>query len=191
MTMITPSYLGETIEYSSLHACRSTLEDPTTVTSRSSFGDRQTPVARGRRLSRLQATPRITSNRSSWWNQREKLTFRTSLWLGVVCGSFWRGQPDMVQPSVNIGLLGARPLIQVRECRGKGRPGGRARTRGGSVIIRGSPPLPMSCMRFGMTPARGTSRSLWPLSPSHNKSALGWGLVDAGRVAQSTETSQN
>ena len=32
MTMITPSYLGETIEYSSLHACRSTLEDPTTGT---------------------------------------------------------------------------------------------------------------------------------------------------------------
>ena len=33
MTMITPSYLGETIEYSSLHACRSTLEDPTTPQS--------------------------------------------------------------------------------------------------------------------------------------------------------------
>lgn len=32
MTMITPSYLGETIEYSSLHACRSTLEDPTAST---------------------------------------------------------------------------------------------------------------------------------------------------------------
>ena len=32
MTMITPSYLGETIEYSSLHACRSTLEDPTEKT---------------------------------------------------------------------------------------------------------------------------------------------------------------
>ena len=31
MTMITPSYLGDTIEYSSLHACRSTLEDPTAV----------------------------------------------------------------------------------------------------------------------------------------------------------------
>ena len=31
MTMITPSYLGETIEYSSLHACRSTLEDPTVI----------------------------------------------------------------------------------------------------------------------------------------------------------------
>ena len=28
MNMITPSYLGETIEYSRLHACRSTLEDP-------------------------------------------------------------------------------------------------------------------------------------------------------------------
>ena len=35
MTMITPSYLGETIEYSSLHACRSTLEDPTDLL----FGD--------------------------------------------------------------------------------------------------------------------------------------------------------
>ena len=34
MTMITPSYLGETIEYSSLHACRSTLEDPTAVMAR-------------------------------------------------------------------------------------------------------------------------------------------------------------
>ena len=33
MTMITPSYLGETIEYSSLHACRSTLEDPTLLRS--------------------------------------------------------------------------------------------------------------------------------------------------------------
>ena len=33
MTMITPSYLGETIEYSSLHACRSTLEDPTYTTN--------------------------------------------------------------------------------------------------------------------------------------------------------------
>ena len=36
MTMITPSYLGETIEYSSLHACRSTLEDPTRI-SRARF----------------------------------------------------------------------------------------------------------------------------------------------------------
>ena len=34
MTMITPSYLGETIEYSSLHACRSTLEDPTERTDK-------------------------------------------------------------------------------------------------------------------------------------------------------------
>ena len=34
MTMITPSYLGETIEYSSLHACRSTLEDPILALSR-------------------------------------------------------------------------------------------------------------------------------------------------------------
>ena len=34
MTMITPSYLGETIEYSSLHACRSTLEDPTDIATK-------------------------------------------------------------------------------------------------------------------------------------------------------------
>ena len=34
MTMITPSYLGETIEYSSLHACRSTLEDPTEIVTK-------------------------------------------------------------------------------------------------------------------------------------------------------------
>ena len=38
MTMITPSYLGETIEYSSLHACRSTLEDPTLFTHTFAFG---------------------------------------------------------------------------------------------------------------------------------------------------------
>ena len=37
MTMITPSYLGETIEYSSLHACRSTLEDPTEFTLAANF----------------------------------------------------------------------------------------------------------------------------------------------------------
>ena len=42
MTMITPSYLGETIEYSSLHACRSTLEDPTW--RRQPAGVRHTPV---------------------------------------------------------------------------------------------------------------------------------------------------
>ena len=46
MTMITPSYLGETIEYSSLHACRSTLEDPTSDYSYGSLlpkpcGDRE------------------------------------------------------------------------------------------------------------------------------------------------------
>ena len=38
MTMITPSYLGETIEYSSLHACRSTLEDPTGTAPASDLG---------------------------------------------------------------------------------------------------------------------------------------------------------
>ena len=44
MTMITPSYLGETIEYSSLHACRSTLEDPTSVRTRRSSNGRNAAV---------------------------------------------------------------------------------------------------------------------------------------------------
>ena len=47
MTMITPSYLGETIEYSSLHACRSTLEDPTAaLRGRGSSAWRSRPVPR-------------------------------------------------------------------------------------------------------------------------------------------------
>ena len=43
MTMITPSYLGETIEYSSLHACRSTLEDPTAKRLAQTETDAATP----------------------------------------------------------------------------------------------------------------------------------------------------
>ena len=48
MTMITPSYLGETIEYSSLHACRSTLEDPTGWNLRpwKHFSHEQRPIIR-------------------------------------------------------------------------------------------------------------------------------------------------
>ena len=41
MTMITPSYLGETIEYSSLHACRSTLEDPTLEYSHGKLAEKE------------------------------------------------------------------------------------------------------------------------------------------------------
>ena len=50
MTMITPSYLGETIEYSSLHACRSTLEDPTR-TRRSPVGSEDDALNGGGRPS--------------------------------------------------------------------------------------------------------------------------------------------
>ena len=45
MTMITPSYLGETIEYSSLHACRSTLEDPTLSRFSPRYGERLKGIA--------------------------------------------------------------------------------------------------------------------------------------------------
>ena len=54
MTMITPSYLGETIEYSSLHACRSTLEDPTIPSAIGS--ERLARVSRG-----LRSTPAVTA----------------------------------------------------------------------------------------------------------------------------------
>lgn len=54
MTMITPSYLGETIEYSSLHACRSTLEDPTRGWA--------AVASRRRALSRDQPVTAITSS---------------------------------------------------------------------------------------------------------------------------------
>ena len=46
MTMITPSYLGETIEYSSLHACRSTLEDPIILSPHKSGTDWPEDTAR-------------------------------------------------------------------------------------------------------------------------------------------------
>ena len=46
MTMITPSYLGETIEYSSLHACRSTLEDPTVLGCVTPVGDQGGDIAK-------------------------------------------------------------------------------------------------------------------------------------------------
>ena len=58
MTMITPSYLGETIEYSSLHACRSTLEDPTDW---SRLGERSVGSWRAR-----PAAARLTMKTWSW-----------------------------------------------------------------------------------------------------------------------------
>ena len=50
MTMITPSYLGETIEYSSLHACRSTLEDPTGCTTESCWMRKQNSATNSRSI---------------------------------------------------------------------------------------------------------------------------------------------
>ena len=63
MTMITPSYLGETIEYSSLHACRSTLEDPT-IPPRFSWRSALLDLSRQDRTSRR--------NRKKRLNQRNK-----------------------------------------------------------------------------------------------------------------------
>ena len=108
MTMITPSYLGETIEYSSLHACRSTLEDPT-ASLPSTFGSgvcrvgapascgapylhttglaRQTPPPHGwlsRKERRWPVAPPSPSRHKAFTNQ-ERFTLRR---LGAMVGSF-------------------------------------------------------------------------------------------------------
>ena len=80
MTMITPSYLGETIEYSSLHACRSTLEDPT-VDADSACGcyDRSQP-----RCQRFQEHKRDSFRRGlcQLGQQRRELVIPLKKYLG-------------------------------------------------------------------------------------------------------------
>jgi len=83
MTMITPSYLGETIEYSSLHACRSTLEDPTRKQPRNTLGilavsgahvwlDHSAPV--GQRIQRIEIRDKPHERR--WGLQRRSVGLR-------------------------------------------------------------------------------------------------------------------
>ena len=69
MTMITPSYLGETIEYSSLHACRSTLEDPTDILPKNILMIGPTGVGKteiARRLARLAGCPFVKVEASKY-----------------------------------------------------------------------------------------------------------------------------
>ena len=88
MTMITPSYLGDTIEYSSLHACRSTLEDPRVPSSNSlavvlQRRDWENPGVT--QLNRLAAHPPF----ASWRNSEEARTDRPSQQLRSLNGE-WR-----------------------------------------------------------------------------------------------------
>ena len=76
MTMITPSYLGETIEYSSLHACRSTLEDPTE--NPPALERRHRDGAKQRRRQALD--DEIASLRKCFnWNERNPITRRRQI----------------------------------------------------------------------------------------------------------------
>ena len=84
MTMITPSYLGETIEYSSLHACRSTLEDPTqcvvgTVTATRSEPPAPAPIPKASFYQRCDYRIHIGSDVPD-----------RSTWSGVECQTVWR-----------------------------------------------------------------------------------------------------
>ena len=86
MTMITPSYLGETIEYSSLHACRSTLEDPTENVA----GDK---VLKSRTM-RVVANPifAIVSQVLSFyllWKLVGDLKFVLVMWFGMRIFALW------------------------------------------------------------------------------------------------------
>ena len=70
MTMITPSYLGETIEYSSLHACRSTLEDPTFGYEASTSSDSDVTENNGAFRCRGQAVfPVLGAKHSNGWTR--------------------------------------------------------------------------------------------------------------------------
>ena len=82
--MITPSYLGETIEYSSLHACRSTLEDPTLCVSGAGgkpLGNGGPPEARPG----FQGAPSITMGCGACWDEtcREKWDVVRGGWADV------------------------------------------------------------------------------------------------------------
>ena len=101
MTMITPSYLGETIEYSSLHACRSTLEDPTAEAGldaasrdRARADDRAAIMAR--RLSQATGQAALDAARA------RKLAFvvrdpSARIAAASTRGGFLRGERDKIQ----------------------------------------------------------------------------------------------
>ena len=85
MTMITPSYLGETIEYSSLHACRSTLEDPTPHSSKST-------VTWLRRMNVHSSTARHCSTQSGRTDYWMTPCLTISCILRYEATSPWRGE---------------------------------------------------------------------------------------------------
>ena len=116
MTMITPSYLGETIEYSSLHACRSTLEDPTSGRFRECQArDAATTARPGRGARRVRAMQnehreaqvvRDDFERAKTWTQ-EHLDVGFDLlrvYLGVAL--MVRGAVVMAHPELAMRYLG-------------------------------------------------------------------------------------
>ena len=94
MTMITPSYLGETIEYSSLHACRSTLEDPTArrrlepVAEKLGSGEGARVLGLSR--IRLGATDESVACLSSYYEARTAAFDRATQGLRATIDASWR-----------------------------------------------------------------------------------------------------
>ena len=78
MTMITPSYLGETIEYSSLHACRSTLEDPT------DWAETDEPSRRARTFSESLRFPAPTRAAQLIVKRRDSENVFREVWTTVI-----------------------------------------------------------------------------------------------------------
>ena len=97
MTMITPSYLGETIEYSSLHACRSTLEDPTSVKGTWRYSDVKlvevpTKTADGKPTTTYSIEPKAfpTNFDDSKWDVVDPTTLGKPRGGGQVCFAWYR-----------------------------------------------------------------------------------------------------
>ena len=127
MTMITPSYLGETIEYSSLHACRSTLEDPTSPYL-SEMARGRPEIARGRpmaaarrRKGRVERGLDLELRNSPWVGAAERAALRAQARAVDLAGAGEPPDPDVISRASR-AYLEIRQGAQLTASRSAGRP---------------------------------------------------------------------